>query len=141
MKRLRGAISGDAPQDVESLLTTLRDTQEDLADIHKGLGKIAKVGSSIAAGSFNQGIDDLRHLVWDSSAAKAIRPMLELCPPSLTHLCGDDARIKEALEAAKHKQYQAAPFCSKSYSNSRTSDSQEGKSWKKKTPYKKNNRY
>jgi hypothetical protein len=110
MKRLRGAISGDAPQDVESLLTALRDTQEDLADIRKGLGKIANVGSSIAAGSFNQDVDDLRHLVWDSSAAKAIRPTLELCPPSLTHLFGDDPRIKEALEAAKHKPYQAAHF-------------------------------
>jgi hypothetical protein len=141
MKRLHGAFSGDAPQDVESLLTALRDTQEDLADIRKGLGKIANMGSSIAAGSFNQGVDDLRHLVWDSSAAKAICPTLKLCPPSLTHLFGDDARIKEALEAAKHKPYEAAPFRSKSYSNPRTSDSQEEKSWKKKAPYnKKNNR-
>jgi hypothetical protein len=38
MRRLRGAISGDTPQDVESLLTALRDTQEDLADIRKGVG-------------------------------------------------------------------------------------------------------
>jgi hypothetical protein len=140
MKHLRGAISGDTPQDVESLLAALRDTQEDLADIRKGLGKIANVGSSIAAGSFNQGVDDLRHLFWDSSAAKAIHPTLKLCPLSLTHLFGDDARIKETLEAAKHKPSQAAPFRSKSYSNPRTSDSQEGKSWKKKAPYKKNNR-
>jgi hypothetical protein len=134
MKRLHGAISGDSPQDVESL----RDTQEDLADIRKGLEKIANVGSSIAAGSFNQGVDDLRHLVWDSSAAKAIRPTLELCQPSLTHLFGDEARIKEALEAAKHKPYQAAPYRSKSYSNPRTADFQEGRGWRKKTPFKKN---
>jgi hypothetical protein len=73
MKRLHSAISGDSPQNAESLLSTLRDTQEDLADIRKGLGRIANVGSSIAAGSFNQGIDDLRHLVWESSTAKAVR--------------------------------------------------------------------
>jgi hypothetical protein len=138
MKRLHSAISRDSPQDVESLLSTLRDTQEDLADIRKGLGRIANVGSSIAAGSFNQGIDDLRHLVWDSSAAKAIRPMLELCQPSLTHLFGYKARIKEALEAAKYKPYQAAPYPPKSYSNPCTSDSQEGRGWRKKSPFKKN---
>jgi hypothetical protein len=72
MTRLHNAISGDSPQDVESLLSTLRDTHEDLADIRKGLGKIANVGSRIAAGSFNQGIEDFRHLVWESTAAKSI---------------------------------------------------------------------
>jgi hypothetical protein len=133
-KRLSNAISGDSPQDVEALLSTLRDTQEDLADIHKGLGRIANVGSRIAAGSFNQGIEDQRHSVWESTAAKPIRPTLELCQLSLTHLFGDDARIKEALEAAKYKPYQAAPFRPKSYSNPRTSDSQVGKGWRKKTP-------
>jgi hypothetical protein len=138
MKRLHGTISRDSPQDVDCLLSALRDTQEDLADIRKGLGKIANVGSSIAAGSFNQGVDDLRHLVWESSAAKAIRPTLELCQPSLTHLFGDKACIKEALEAAKHKPYQAAPFRSKFYSNPRTSDSQEERGWRKKTTFKKN---
>jgi hypothetical protein len=91
MKRLRGAISRDTPQDVNPLLTALRDAQEDLADIRKGLGKIANVGSSIDAGSFNQGVDDLRHLVWESLAAKSTRPMLELCPPSLMYLFGDEA--------------------------------------------------
>jgi hypothetical protein len=137
MKRLSLVLSKDSPQDPETLLSALRNTQEDLNDIRKGLGKIANVGSKIAAGSFNQGIDDLRHLVWESSAAKPIRPTLELCQPSLTHLFGDDSRIKEALEAAKFKPYQASSFRSKSYSNPRTSDSQEGKGWKKRTNYKK----
>jgi hypothetical protein len=63
MTRLNGAISGDSTQDVESLLQVLKDTWEDLLDIRKGLGGIANVGSSIAAGSFNQGIEDIRHLV------------------------------------------------------------------------------
>jgi hypothetical protein len=138
MKRLRGIISGDSPHDTESLLQVLKDTREDLVDIRKGLGSIANVGSSIAAGSLNQGIDNFRHLVWEFSAAKSIRPTLELCPPSLTHLFGDEARIKEALEADKRRPYQAAPFRSKTYSNPRTSDSQEGRCWRKKTtPYKK----
>jgi hypothetical protein len=130
MKHLHGVIAGDTPQDAESLLQALKDTREDLTDIHKGLGKIANVGSAIAAGSFNQGIDHLRHLVWESSAAKSIRPTLELCPPSLTHLFGNEARIKEALEADKRWPYQAAPFRSKTYSNPCTSDSQEGRGWK-----------
>jgi hypothetical protein len=87
MTRLNGAISGDSMQDVESLLQVLKDTREDLLDIRKGLGGIANVGSSIAAGSFNQGIEDIRHLVWESLAAKSIRPTLELCPlPSRTCL-------------------------------------------------------
>jgi hypothetical protein len=119
MKRLSLVLSKDSPQDPETLLSALRDTQEDLTDIRKGLGRIANVGSRIAAGSFNQGIDDLRHLVWEATAAKPICPTLELCQPSLTHLFGDDSRIKEALEAAKFKPYQAASYCSKSYSNLR----------------------
>jgi hypothetical protein len=88
-----------------TLLQVLKDTHEDLTDIVKGLKGIANVGSSIAAGSFNQGIEEVRHLIWESSAAKAIRPMLELCPPSLTHLFGNDSRIKEALEAERHRPY------------------------------------
>jgi hypothetical protein len=90
------------------------------------------VGSSIAAGSLNQGIEDVRHLVWESSAAKSIRPTLELCPPSLTHLFGDDSRIKEALEADRRWPYQAAPFRSRPYANPR-SNSQEGKGWPKRS--------
>jgi hypothetical protein len=80
MKRLHGVIAGDTPQDAESLLQALKDMKEDLADIRKGLGKIANVGSAIAAGSFNQGIDDLRHLVWESAAAKSIGPTLSSAP-------------------------------------------------------------
>jgi hypothetical protein len=59
------------------------DTKEDLVDIRKGLGKVANVGSDIAAASFNQGVDNLRHLVWESPLSKVVRPTLELCPPSL----------------------------------------------------------
>jgi hypothetical protein len=136
MTHLNGAISGDLPQDTDSLLQALKDTRDDLMDIRKGLGSIANVGSSIAAGSFNQGIDDIRHLIWESSSAKSIRPTLELCPPSLTHLFGDESRIKEALETDKRRPYQANPYCSKTYSNP---DSQEGKGWSKRksTTYKK----
>jgi hypothetical protein len=136
--RLNGAISGNSPQDADSLLQALKDTRDDLLDIRMGLGSIANVGSSIVAGSFNQGIDDIRHLVWESSTAKSIRPTLELCPPSLTHLFGDETRIKEALEADKRRPYQAAPNRSKTYSNPRT-DSHEGKGWNKRrlTSYKK----
>jgi hypothetical protein len=81
MSRLNAAISGDSAQDVETLLQVLKDTREDLSDIAVGLKGIAHMGSSIAAGSFNQGIDEVCHLIWESTAAKAIRPMLELCPP------------------------------------------------------------
>jgi hypothetical protein len=138
MTRLNGAISRDSTQDVESLLQVLKDTREDLLDICKGLGGIANVGSSIAAGSFNQGIEDIRHLVWESLAAKSIRPTLKLCPPSLTHLFGDEARIKEALEVDRCRSYQATPFHSRPYANPRSSP-QEQKVWPKRrsTPYKK----
>jgi hypothetical protein len=103
MSRLHDAINGDSPKDVDSLLQVLKDTKEDLVDIRKGLGKIANVSSDIAAGSFNQGVDKLRHLVWESPLSKAVRSTLELCPPSLTHLFGDDARICEALEAERRR--------------------------------------
>jgi hypothetical protein len=56
MVRLSDAISGNSPQDADSLLQLVRDTKdmkEDLSDIRNGLGKIANVGSEIAAGSFN----------------------------------------------------------------------------------------
>jgi hypothetical protein len=76
MCRLHDAISGDSPQDVETLLQVIRDTREDLIDIRKGLGRVANVGSDIAAGSFNQGVEDLRHLVWESPSAKAVCPTL-----------------------------------------------------------------
>jgi hypothetical protein len=73
MLRLTDTINGDFPQDVDSLLQVLKDTKVDLVDICKGLGKIANVGSDIAAGSFNQGMDELRHLVWESPLSKAVR--------------------------------------------------------------------
>jgi hypothetical protein len=129
MSCLHDAINGDSPQDVDSLLQVLKDTKKDLVDIRKGLGKVANVGSDIAAGSFNQGVDDLRHLVWESPFSKAVRPTLELCPPSLTHLFGDDARIREALEAERRRLYQAGSFCSKPNFSPRSNKSQR---WPKK---------
>jgi hypothetical protein len=131
MSRLHDALSGDSPQDSESLLQVLKDT-EDLVDIREGLGKVANVGSEIAAGSFNQGVEDLRHLVWESPLSKAVQPTLELCPPSLTHLFSDDVRIREALEADRRRPYQAGSFCSKPNYNPRSTKSQQGNSRKKK---------
>jgi hypothetical protein len=128
MSRLHDAINGDSPQDVDSLLQVLKDTKEDLVDICKGLGKVANVGSDITTGSFNQGVDDLRHLVWESPLSKAVRPTLELCPPSLTHLFGDDARIREALEVERTRPYQAGSFRSKLTFSPRSSKT---KTWQK----------
>jgi hypothetical protein len=122
MVRRSDAISGNSPQDTDSLLQLIRDTKEDLFDIRKGLGKIANVGSEITAGSFNQGVDELRHLVWESPLSKAVLPTLELCPPSLTHLFGDDARIKEALEVDRRRPYQAGSFRSKPSYNPRSNN-------------------
>jgi hypothetical protein len=143
MTRIKDACSGESPQDVDSLLFVLRDTHEELSEVRKGISKISNVGSRIAAGSFNQGIEDLRRLVWESTAAKLIRPTLELYKPSLSHLFGDDAHIEKALEAAKFKPYQATPYRPKSSSHPRSSDAQEGRDWKKKPyqrPNKSNNR-
>ena len=97
-------------------------------DIRRGLGDIANVGTEIAAGSFNQGVDELRHLVWESPLSKAVRPTLELCPPTLTHLFGDDARIKEALEAERRLPYQAGSYRSKPFQPR----SNKSKSWNSK---------
>jgi hypothetical protein len=99
LSRLQDAISGESPQDAVSLVQVIKDTKDDLLDIRKGLGKAANVGSEIAAGFFNQGVEELRYLVWDSPLSKAVKPTLELCPPSLSHLFDDDLRICEALEA------------------------------------------
>jgi hypothetical protein len=103
MSRLHDAISGDSPQDAESLLQVIRDTKEDLVDVRKGLGKAANVGSDIAAGFFNQGVEELCHLVWESPLSKAVKPTLEVCPPSLTHLFDNNVRIREALEADRRR--------------------------------------
>jgi hypothetical protein len=120
------------PQDAETHLQVIKDTREDLIDIRKGLGRVANVGFDIAAGSFNQGVEDLRHLFWESPLAKTVRPTLELCPPSLTHLFGDEVRIREALEADRRRPYQAGSFHSKPSHNSRSSNSQEGWARRKK---------
>jgi hypothetical protein len=66
--------------------------------------------------------------------AKSIRPTLELCPPSLTHLFGDDVRV---LEAERRRPYQAALYRSRPYANQRSSPKQEPKVWPKKKSYKK----
>jgi hypothetical protein len=126
MKRLNGALSVDSPQDTDTLLQIIKDSKDDLMDIRKGLGKFANVGSEIAAGCFNQGVDELRQLVWESPLSKAVRPTLEQCPPSMTHVFDDDARIKEALEADRRRPYQAGSFRSKPDFQPRSSKS---KSW------------
>jgi hypothetical protein len=137
IQRMQGAVSGESPQDADSLISVLRDSLADLQEIKKEVKRISNVGYGIAAGVFNQGIEDLRHLVWESSSAKPIRSTLEVCKPSLTHLFGDDeALIEKALDAAKHRKYQAAPYCSKAPSHFRSSNSQEGRDRKRK-PYKK----
>jgi hypothetical protein len=126
IQRMKDACTG------ESLLSVLREVNE----VKKEISKISNVGSGIAAGVFNQGIEDLRHLVCDSTTAKPIRSTLECCKPSLSHLFGDDeARIEKALEAVKFRPHQAAPYRHKAPSYFRSSDSQEGRDRKKK-PYK-----
>jgi hypothetical protein len=143
MTRIKDACSEEFPHYMDSLLSILKETHQELSEVRKGISKISNVGSRIAAGSFNQGIEDLHRLIWESTAAKTIHPTLELCKASLTHLFGDDARIKKALEAAKFKPYQATPYRPKSSSHPRSSDAQEGKDWKKKPyqrPNKSNNR-
>ena len=81
-----------------------------MKDVRHVLADTANVGAKIAAGSFNQGIDEVRRQVWDSPLAKVVKPTLELCHPSSTLLFSDDARIKEALEADRRRPYQAAPY-------------------------------
>jgi hypothetical protein len=93
------------------------------------------VGSKIAAGIFNQRIQVQRYLVCESISAKCICLTLEFCKPSLTNLFGrDESRIDKAVEAAKYRPYQAAPYRSKASSNFCSSDSQEGRD-RKKVPY------
>jgi hypothetical protein len=145
MQRMKDAYSGESPQDVDSLFSILRDYHEELTEVRKEISKISNVGSIVAAGSFNQGIEDLRHLVWESTTAKPICATLELCKQSLSHLFGNDAHIEKALEAAKFKPFQGfAPYRPKSSSYSRSSDAQQGRDWKKKPykrPYKSNQRF
>jgi hypothetical protein len=102
IKRMKDACRGESPQDVDSLLAVLRDSLGELNSVKKEISKVSNMGSKIAAGIFNQGIEDQRHLVCDSPAAKAVKSTLELCKPSLTHLFSDDdSRLDKALEAAK----------------------------------------
>jgi hypothetical protein len=137
IQRMKDACSGESPQDADSLLTVLRDSFEELNEVKKEISKVSNMGSRVAAGVFNQGIEELRLLVCNSPAAKPIKLTLELQKPSLTHLFGeDDARIEKALEAAKYRPYQAAHYRSKAPSYFRSSDSQEGRDRKRK-PYKK----
>jgi hypothetical protein len=132
--RLKEACSGDSPQDADSILGVMRDS---LREIKAAFFEVAKVGSKVAARLFNQGIEEQRRLVCGSIEAKSIRTTLELCKPSAMHLFGgDDARIKEALDAVKNKPYQAPSYRYKAPSRFRSNDSQEGRD-RKKTPYKK----
>jgi hypothetical protein len=74
-------------------------------------GGVANIGSKIAAGIFNQGIQEQRDLVCVSTFAKSICSTLELFKPSLTHLFGgDESRIDKGMEAAKYQPYQAVPL-------------------------------
>jgi hypothetical protein len=133
--RMKEACSRESPQDADSLLTIMRDSLRELKVIKSAFFEVANVGSNIAAGLFNQGIEEQRCLVCGSTAAKSIRTTLELCKPSVTHVFGgDNVHIKEALEAVKNKSYQASSYRSKAPSRYRSSDSQEGQD-RKKTPY------
>ena len=141
MTLLSGAISGETPQDAASLLKLLVAIKGNVKDVRHALADTANVGAKLAAGSFNQGIDELRHQVWDSPLAKVVKPTLECCPPSSTHLFQDDGRIKEALEAERRRPYQAASFSSKTPKQQRF---RGGQSWSKKpqsTPAKRGKPY
>jgi hypothetical protein len=93
--RMKEACAGESPQDADSLLGVMRDSLEELKEIKREVFKVANVGSEVAAGIFNQGIEEQRLLVCGSSSAKAVRSTLELSKPSITHLFGgDESRIK-----------------------------------------------
>jgi hypothetical protein len=132
MTLLNGAISGDSPQDSASLLKVLQSVKDNVKDVRHALVDTANVGAQVAAGSFNQGIDEVRHHVWDSPLAKSIKPTLECCPPSSTLLFDDDVRIKEALEADRRRPSQASSNVSKTPKQQRF----KGQSWKRNAPAK-----
>jgi hypothetical protein len=131
MTRLSDAISGDSPQDAASLLQLIQHTKEDLHDIRRSMCKVANTGTEIAAGYFNQGVDELRRLVWESPLTKSVESTLKQCPPSLSLLFGDDARIKEALEAERRRPYQANSYRSKSF---QPRGGGKGKTWPPRKP-------
>jgi hypothetical protein len=134
MTLLDGAISGESPQDAASLLKILHHIKGSIKDVRRALAGAADVGARLAAGSFNQGIDEVRRQVWDSPLAKVVKPTLECCPPSSTLLFGDDDRIKEALEAVRGRPCQAAS--SRSKTPRQRQWKQGGKSTPKSTPSK-----
>jgi hypothetical protein len=135
IQRMKAACAGELPQTVDALLAIVRDSLDELKAIKKEIFKVANVRSKIAAGIFNQGIQEQRDLVCESTSAKSIRSTLELCKPSLAHLFGgDESRIDMVVEVAKFWPYQAAPYRSKAPSSFRSSDSQEGRDCKK-APY------
>jgi hypothetical protein len=85
IQRMEGAVSGESSR-TRTLISVLRDSLADLQEIKKEVKRISNVGFGIAAGVFNQGIEDLPHLIWESPLAKPIRSTLEVCKPSLTSL-------------------------------------------------------
>jgi hypothetical protein len=131
MTLLNNAISGVTPQDAATLLKLLTSIKGNVKDVRHALVDNADVGAKLAAGSFNQGIDEIRRHVWDSPQAKVVKSTLECCPPSSTHLFSDDARIKEALEADRRRPFKAASFPSKSPGKRK---SKGGQSWSKQKP-------
>jgi hypothetical protein len=60
MTQLNGAISGDTPQDAASLLKLLHSIKGNVKDVHHALSDTANVGARVAAGFFNQGVDEVR---------------------------------------------------------------------------------
>ena len=126
MTRMSDAITGESPQDSAFLLQLLQHTKADLTDIRRSLCQVTDVGTEVAAGFFNQGVDELRHHVWESPLTKSIKLTLELCPPSLTQLFGDDARIEKALEVERRRPYQANSYRAKTF---QPRGGSKGKSW------------
>jgi hypothetical protein len=63
IQRMQGAVSGAATQDRHSLVAVLKESLNDLQEIKKEFKSVSNVGSGIAAGVFNQGIENLRHQV------------------------------------------------------------------------------
>ena len=100
--------------------------------MRRALTGAANVGARLVAGSFYQGIDEVRRQVWDSPLAKVVMPTLVCCPPSSTLLFGDDDRIKEALGAVRGRPCQAAS--SRSKTPRQRQWKQGGKSTPKSTP-------
>jgi hypothetical protein len=137
---MKSVCTGESPQTVDALLGVVRESLDELKTIKKEIFKVANVGSKIAAGIFNQGIQEQRDLVCESTSAKSICSTLELCKPSLTHLFGgDESCIDKAVETAKFRPYHAPPFRPKAPSSFCSSGSQEGRDYKK-APYSKGKR-